>query len=66
MSQEWSILNKGEIIQRQTRISCEGNLGQPQKENRVIYNGLVERKYPFYEVVFIWRDRREKALKIEG
>ena len=28
-------------------------------------NDLVERNKPFYKVVSIWRDRREKALKIK-
>ena len=40
-------------IPRHTRLSCEGNLGQPQKENRVSSNDLVERKNPFYEVILI-------------
>ena len=38
-------------IPRHTRLSCEGNLGQPQKENRVSLNDLVERMNPFYEVI---------------
>ena len=40
-----------EIIPRHTRLSCEGNLGQPQKANRVSSNDLVERMNPFYEVI---------------
>lgn len=36
-----------ETIPRHTRLSCEGNLGQPQKENRVSLNDLVERKKSF-------------------
>lgn len=54
------------IIPRHTRLSREGNLGQPQKENRVSSNDLVERENPFYEVILNLGDRREIVLKIKG
>lgn len=48
------------VIPRHIRLSSKGKTGQPQKENRVSLNDLVERKYPFYEVILIKEIREKK------